>query len=204
MTAPTPRIDSYTVPALPPLAAVRDRAEEARERRMQLREDGFADGFQAGLDAAAAQIDAELAEHRRAAGRLDRLADALGDAVRDLAARDRVALEDIEADVVALAVSLAEAILERELAIVDEPVLEALRRAVRLLPDRGAPLVRVHPDDATTTSAAVAADVLRWPAGVSVVPDRSVEPGGCVVEVGSCRVDAQLATAIERMRDALC
>ena len=34
------------------------------------------------------------------------------------------------------------------------------------------------------------------------VGDRAVEPGGCIVDVGECRIDAQIGTAIERLRSA--
>src|SRR5690606_24643476 len=69
MTVPT-RISPFEVPSLPPMAALRDRSEEAAERSMRLREDGYVAGYQAGLDAAAQDVAREVAEHRAAAERL--------------------------------------------------------------------------------------------------------------------------------------
>ena len=37
----------------------------------------------------------------------------------------------------------------------------------------------------------------------TIVADPSVERGGCIVEVGASQIDAQLAPALERMREAL-
>ena len=85
---------------------------------------------------------------------------------------------------------------------IDAPVLEALGRAVRLRPDRGDSIVRVHPDDLAVATAAVTTEPTGWPGDVQVVGDRSVEPGGCIVDVGECRIDAQIGTAIERLRSA--
>jgi len=40
-------------------------------------------------------------------------------------------------------------------------------------------------------------------ASVHVIADPSVEAGGCVVEAGPCRIDAQIGPAIERARALL-
>ena len=36
-----------------------------------------------------------------------------------------------------------------------------------------------------------------------IVADPTVEPGGCIVDVDACSIDAQIGSAIERMRAAL-
>jgi flagellar assembly protein FliH len=38
---------------------------------------------------------------------------------------------------------------------------------------------------------------------LEIVPDSSVERGGCVVQVGSCRIDAQWSAALQRVTDLL-
>jgi flagellar assembly protein FliH len=69
------------------------------------------------------------------------------------------------------------------------------------VPERGEVVVRVHPDDA---AAAADADVPELSArGIRIVADPSIEPGGCVLDVGDCRIDAQLGAAAARMRAAL-
>jgi flagellar assembly protein FliH len=196
-------ITAYDAPALPPLAALRDRADEAAECRALMREDGFAAGYQAGLDAAAHHIASELADHRSAAERLQAAAMAFEAAARDLSRQDAVALADVEREAIELAVALAEELVGYELTSVDEPVRDALTRAAALLPDRGTPVIRVHPADEATTVDATASSVLTWGGEVSIVADPSVERGGCVVDVGPCRIDAQLASAIGRMRATL-
>ena len=38
---------------------------------------------------------------------------------------------------------------------------------------------------------------------ITIVPDASIEPGGCILEAGSSKVDAQLGTALGRAKRAL-
>ena len=193
----------FEAPALPALIGRREHERESAERSARLRDQGYLDGHAAGWAAAQNDIDAALTDHRRSAERLGSVANALGAAVAELDRRDVVALANIHADVVALAARLATEIVGRELRAVDQPVLEALGRVAALRPDRGEVVIRVNSVDLATAEEAVAADLLHWPDGARVVADPAIEPGGCVADVGSCRIDAQLGPAIERMRLAL-
>jgi len=193
----------FEAPALPALIGRREHERESAERSARLRDQGYLDGHAAGWAAAQNDVNAALTDHRCSAERLDSVAKALAAAVDELERRDGVALASIQADVVALAARLATEIVGRELRSVEQPVLEALGRVAALRPDRGEVVIRVHTDDLATAEEAVEADLLHWPDGARVVADPGIEPGGCVADVGSCRIDAQLGPAIERMRLAL-
>ena len=197
------RAQPFEAPALPALIGRREHERESAERSARLRDQGYLDGHAAGWAAAQTGVDAALADHRRSAERLNSVADALGAAVGELERRDGVALASIQSDVVALAARLATEIVGRELRAVDRPVVEALGRVAALRPARGEVVIRVHTDDLATAEEAVEADLLHWPDGARVVADPAIEPGGCVADVGSCRIDAQLGPAIERMRSVL-
>ena len=75
--------------------------------------------------------------------------------------------------------------------------VDALTRAMALVPRGEDLVVRLHPGDVTTSEElqALVAD-----ASVKVVSDPDVEIGGCVVEAGPCRIDAQVGPAMERAR----
>ena len=193
----------FEAPVLPALVGRREHERESAERSARLRDQGYLDGHVAGWAAARNDIEAALADHRRSAVRLDSIATALDGALSELQRRDGVALATIERHVVALAARLATEIVGRELLAVDQPVLDALARAATLRPERGAVVVRVHPDDLGTAEEAIAADLLKWPDGARVLGDPAIEVGGCIVDVGACRIDAQLGPALERMRQAL-
>lgn len=208
------RVSSFDLPSFPSTSALRDRSSEIAERVATMRDAGFREGYDEGirsgrLDAAEetervlADARKSVASHDAAAASLDAAVVSLSAAAADLHRRDELALSDIEGESIALAVGLATAIIGRELAACDQPVLDALRRAVALVPDRGTPIVRVHPDDEQVVRHAIDHDPGRWAADLGVVPDASIERGGCIVDVGSCRVDAQISTALERLRAVL-
>lgn len=205
LTTPPPSTtaQAFEAPVLPALVGRREHERESAARSARLRDQGYLDGHAAGWAAAQRDVDEALADHRRSAVRLESISTALGAAVAELERRDGVALASIEHHVVALAARLAAEIVGRELQAVDEPVLDALARAAALRPDRGAVVIRVHPDDLATADEAVAADLVSWPDGARVLGDPGVEAGGCVVDVGDCRIDAQLRPALERMRRVL-
>ena len=48
---------------------------------------------------------------------------------------------------------------------------------------------RLHPDDVASLGAA--------PEAVAVIAAPAIEPGGCILEVGDSRIDAQLGSALD-------
>ncbi len=193
----------FRAPALSALAAVRDRGDAMHEHGARLRDEGFRAGYEVGLQTAAADTDRAIASHQRAADDLAVAIAALESGAASLAHRDAATLAELEREAVVLAVELASEIVGRELAVAERPVVDALARAAQLLPDRGIPRIRVHPDDAATVHETVTSDTGRWTPGVDVIADPTIERGGCVVDIDACRIDAQIGPAIERLRAAL-
>jgi flagellar biosynthesis/type III secretory pathway protein FliH len=58
----------------------------------------------------------------------------------------------------------------------------------------------VHPDDVDTIGDLSCLTAER---GVMIVGDAAVEPGGCVLDAGLCSIDAQISTALDRVRQEL-
>lgn len=171
---------------------------EARDRGFaEGRADGYRDGYQAGHDEACAEAARAEAARDRAAGRA--LA-ALGEAAAELLAHRGRDMEGIEQVLVEGALELATAIVGRELEVAAAPGRDALVRALRLDEGLEPAVARLHPDDVDTLGAL---DQLAPGREITVVADRAVETGGCIVEVGSGRIDAQLGTALERVREVL-
>lgn len=196
-------VTPFTVPTLSAEAAFRDRGDAIREHGARLRDAGFRAGYEDGLAAAAAERERLGAEHRRTVTRLGTAIASLESATVQFLTRDAATIDEMATDAISLAVELASEIVGREVTVTDEPVLDALARAAQLVPDRGTPRIRVHPDDAAAVRRALEVDGVTWPATSEIVSDPAVEPGGCIVDVDACRVDAQITGAIERMRVAL-
>lgn len=157
----------------------------------------FDQGYAEGLDAARADIEAATADANK---RVRRSLAALCAAIDAFEVRETTALADVEDAVVTGAFQLAGAVLQRELAVAADPGGEAIARALRLAPARGDVVARLHPDDAATLGMGRVATRSR---AIEVVADDSVEPGGCVLEVGETEVDAQLSAALANIASAL-
>ena len=167
--------------------------------------DGYRDGYEAGVAAGTASAHAEVTaaagvRHAVLAGAVDRAVAALAAATAELDARAALALTGLEDDLAGAAVALAEAVVGREVACSPAAGRDALARALALATPGVAAVARLHPDDAELVGDLASVDPGR---AVTVVADPAVERGGCLVEAGDCRVDAQLGPALARARAAL-
>ena len=183
-------------------------AEELARLREHARAEGFAAGHAEGLTAAAAVV----AEAERAAA--ERLADvqarwerrmasataALGAAATRLDEATLPVADEVRETILGIVLTLVEDLLGRELALADSPVLDAIRRALALVPADAPAVIRVHPDDLGEIAAE---DLAALPETIRVVGDPGVERAGAVAETGPRRIDAQLMAALERVQAVL-
>ena len=102
------------------------------------------------------------------------------------------------------AFELAEAIIGRAL---DDPQgrgADALRRAMNAAPESGPLVVHLHPDDYTQlVGAAGEADFEYEGRRIALRPNPALRPGDATAETGMATVDATIAAAVARARDAL-
>ncbi|SNS49751.1 flagellar assembly protein FliH [Geodermatophilus saharensis] len=183
-------------------------AEELTRLREFARQEGFAAGHAEGV-AAAGQVvaEAEAAAAARLADvqarwerRMASATAALAAAVTALEAAAVPTADDVRDTVLDGALGLVEELLGRELSASTSAGLDAVRRALTLVPTDAPAVVRLHPDDlAEIPPHALAA----LPPTVTVVGDDAVERAGAVAECGPRRVDAQLSTALARVRAVL-
>jgi flagellar assembly protein FliH len=178
-----------------PLAGVdRAKVDQAMAEGFQAGFDrGRAEGYEAGV--AAARIDVAAEFEMQMTGVRTAL-EALRSATADTVAARAIAFADVEDEVAAAAFAIAEAVLDREHAVAKTPGRDALARAMALAPV-GDAVVRLHPDDVATLGK------LQTGREIRVVADPTVERGGAVAEVGACTIDAQICSALERVRKAL-
>ena len=156
--------------------------------------DGHGEGYRQGFAEGRAAGDAD------ARGDLAFALTALHRAVEDLNRRDALGTANMIGEAVDLALAIAQTVIGRELEVAIDPGRDALVRALELAPDRGAVLARFHPIDIE-----LLVDVEQITAGreVHLIADHSVERGGCILDVGAARIDAQIGTALERVRESL-
>lgn len=155
---------------------------------------GYDDGYAEGLARAAADAAAQRTEDdQKASAALSALARALAGADES----ERRMRAEVQSAAPKLAFALVEAILGRELTLAANPGHEAVARALAL--DEGMQPATVHLNPADVDALA-AVDVGRV---VRVVADPAVERGGALVEIGRATLDAQIGSAVERVRQIL-
>jgi flagellar assembly protein FliH len=183
-------------------------AEELARLREHARREGFAAGHAEGLLAAESVVaEAERAAEARLAEvqarwerRLVSATAALGSAVTQFEQAALPVAEDVRDSIISIVVTLVEDLLCRELALADSPTMDAVRRALTLCPVDAPAVVRLHPDDLAEIPAEALGGL---PDSVRLVGDPTVERAGAIAESGVSRVDAQLGTALERVRAVL-
>lgn len=175
------------------LEAVGPWAEQIDDLRETARNAGFQQGRQEGLAAGLQAAKAKIEEQQAALGQ------AVQSAIAQLNARADELGRDLAAQVTDLAVEIAKAVLDREVAVAEDPGAEAIARCLDMVPDTGSLVVRLHPDDA---------------AGLGPVPglgereliiaaDPALSPGDAIVSVDQITIDARLSESLRRIEDAL-
>ncbi len=178
----------------------------------QARTAGYAEGWAQGRRAAALEAEAaqeraraaEQAHEQRRAAALAQAVNALGRAVTGLETQLMPTMQELQEAVLAHAFALAEAIVGRALDDPEGRGTDALRRAMAAAPDQGEITVSLHPDDyRNLVGTATDADYNYGGRPVHLRPDPALRPGDAVAETGSTTVDASIAAAVHRAREAL-
>lgn len=156
----------------------------------QVRRAAYDDGRRDGLDEAMASTSA-----RRAAS-LEQLCNRLADAAEQAAAARAAIVEEVVGDLATVVAEIVEALVGT-VEWPETPAGSALARALALAPQGPELVARIHPDAGLSDDDVA---MLTARTGVALVHDHTVDPSGCVVEVGSCTIDAQLSSALARVR----
>ncbi|MEV6600681.1 FliH/SctL family protein [Actinoplanes sp. NPDC051346] len=180
--------------------------------KQEARTTGYAEGWAQGQRAAAQEAEAaaergrarEHAHDQRRATALAQAVNALGRAVTGLETQLMPTLHELEEAVLAHAFELAEAIVGRAMDDPEGRAAAALRRAMHAAPDQGDIVVSLHPEDfRSLVGMATDADYNYEGRPVHLRPDPALRPGDAVAETGTTTVDASIAAAVARAKEAL-
>ncbi len=176
--------------------------------RLEARQEGLAIGYAEGVAQAAEEArltaDAErertiLADQHRQV-MVEASADVLARAADELASRQAANLRDVEDVLLQAAYELATVLVGHELRSISEPVRDAIRSALTMVPDNGQVTVHVNPVDFDNL-----ASIEEFAPGreIRLTADRAIEPGSCIANVGATHVEANLAAALVRVQQVL-
>jgi flagellar assembly protein FliH len=161
----------------------------------------YRDGYDQGLSAGRTEGLARGAEE--AAAEVSRTAchaiEALRSEVTAAIRSQQDGVARLEREAIELALDLAELVVGHHVAASDDPGTEALTRALGAVRASGPFVAHLHPDDLALMGDGIA----RSNPNVELIEDPGVGRGGCILDAGSCRVDATLGSALERLRQVL-
>lgn len=185
----------------PALSRVRDAASDAIAYSH-----GHTAGYTAGIRMAATEADKRRGEMEsehaaaldHAVVRTDQALATLGAAARALELSYLPVLTSAQDALAYAALDLAEAILGHELSDSENSARAALTRALAVPASSGTRTVRLNPSDL-----AVLIEDSLTAAGVIFVADETVARGDAFTEFETGYLDARIATALERAREAL-
>ena len=165
--------------------------------REKATEEGFTAGHAAGWESAQREWQGRLELAEESVTETQSAAGVLHKALSDLRQADALTVEAAAAQAVELAYRLAEAIVEHDVQR-DEAVLDAVHRSCALLAVREGVRIAVNPTQVDLVRSIIGTD-----GDVAVIGDSGINPGGCIAEAGSARVDARWETALAKVRDQL-
>lgn len=167
--------------------------------------------FSGVLRGADARVD-EAFQQGRAAGRsegeaammqaLQSSIEALNAALANVDAGTARWLGNVQENIAALAVSIARKLTDREFAADNTIVADLVRKAIAEFPPDAELTVRMNPDDCSAVLALGASwlpNSTHARHQLQIVPDRSILPGGCMVEGPDRIIDGRVDTALERV-----
>jgi flagellar assembly protein FliH len=164
---------------------------EADDIRHAARQQGYEEGFQAGMNAAQVELAPAAA--------------ALGEALAEAQKLRGETADAVEARAVELSLRLTEKIVAGALEVQPERVVDVVRGALRCLVDRERVTVQVNTLDLELVRDAIEplVSALGGVDHFEVQEDRRVIRGGALVRSAAGEVDATIETKLERAREVL-
>lgn len=123
---------------------------------------------------------------------------ALADAVEHVRLHEAPWIANAEENLAAMAVVVAQHVIEREVTADTQIVRELVRRALAQFPLDQTISVRLHPDDLTACESLLAPDAIGRQRDIRLLADLHVHRGGCLVEGRERVIDGRVDTSLER------
>jgi len=183
--------------------ARRERERLISDAREAGHEEGRVDGLEKGRAEGLEQGRAEAMESSR--GEIERLTQSWQEALDAFeSARDGL-LVSARADVLRLALAIAERIVKRVVEASPDVVQEQIAEALALVLNPTRLIIRVHPEDRAAAEAVAPSLLKRFDgaAHCELVDDDTLSHGSCVVRTERGEVDARIETQLERVIGAL-
>ncbi len=168
---------------------------EARAEAEQKVKEAYAEGKRRGIESGEEEFRTSVGQ---AADIMEQVVAALEESRKEF-------LDELEPQLARLAQAVAARILTYEASHSEDVVRQMARAVLESVLDQEQVTLRVHPGDLDVLGA-YREELLRTFERIKqleLIPDESVESGGCVAETSTLVVDGQLATRLQRVIDHL-
>jgi flagellar assembly protein FliH len=158
-------------------------------------EEAFAEGREAGLAAARVESEKQLKQLKSQVERLET-------AIASLAQPLQQVNEEVEQQLMTLALTIARQLVRRELKTDPAQVIAIIRETVSLLPAAARDVrVHLHPEDAAVVRERLAAPTAdrAW----TIIEDPVLTRGGCKVTTDTALIDARVETRLNEVISAM-
>jgi len=176
---------------------------EVEQAKTQAREEGYRSGHEQGLiegrnEGVAQGLEQAKTEYTEQASQLRAALDAV---LHTFEAERNHFMVQAHQELLALALAMAVKITRRQLQIDPEIVLENVKAAVNLVGSRSTVVVGMNPSDIDRFNLLdpEKAEKLLGLQQVKIVPNDTVEAGGCVVRTENGAIDAQVSTQLQNL-----
>lgn len=164
--------------------------EDVRKQIQVAYDQGFTDG----QDTTTASFQAQIQQHQKWLRNLDSV-------ISELRSEYTREIVNLEESIVTLAIMVAEKIIEQEISVNSEIVIRQVKKGLESLDNETIFKIRLHPENI---------DVLErvksrlftdgeMMSKVQLVPDSSVDYGGCILETSAGIIDARIRTQLEKI-----
>lgn len=190
-TGEVPAVERWSLPPVQgPIVGRRDatRTREIEERERAEREAARLRGYEEGLAAGKAEMQARIAELDARISRLDSILQLLARPLEELDAQ-------VERQLAALALTVGQQLARRELRADPAQVIAVIRECVSRLPASCRDVrVHLHPEDAAVVRERLAAPGQER--AFSIVDDPTLSRGGCLIRSESSQIDARFESRL--------
>ena len=163
---------------------------EANEEAERIREDSKAAGVKEGRREGMEQVTHQFSDSMEAVN-------------QGIAAKRKI-VKGAEAEILRLALKVAEQIIRSEVSLHRDVCLNIVSEAISRVSDRESIIIKVNRDDVEQVKKYKdrISKIVDGVKSISILEDSNVEPGGCVIETNLGYVDARISTKLKAIEES--
>lgn len=155
-------------------------------------------GFQDGADSSQVTLQTEIQKNYEYIRNIDKITD-------ELRSEYHKSMKTFEDSLISMSILVAQHILEREISVSTEVVVDQVKKALDSLDEETVFKIHIHPDNFMILKEAkstLTADSSKTE-NVTLIANKTVDRGGCLLETSAGMVDARIRTQLEKLEQSI-